>query len=479
MTTNPFHELPPGLMGEIAEFIYSAAPRPVSEIAHAGAIGLMAGICGRAFNVSGTGLNLYVMVLAPTGTGKEAMASGITKLMSTIKTEVPASRQFIGPASIASGPALVKYIANTSPCFVSVLGEVGLMLQQLANPKAPAHLVELKKLILDIYGKSGATDVLQPSVYSQKENNTDAVSSPAVTLLGESAPESFYNSLDEQLVKGGLFSRFLLVEYNGPAVPLNMSRAEPSKQIVEKLKQLTAYAQEIMSKKTVNNVEYDEAASKILSEFESFCLSRQNASEVNEVTRHLWSRAHMKALKLSALVAVGVNPWKPTITPEQAMWAIRIEEANVRNLLSRFERGEVGDQSDDNARVNKLRDLINKYFERPASEFVGSLEGLKELREKGAIPERYLFQRTANLSAFKNARHGSKLALKNAIEQLINFGEIVRVSNKEIPQLTNSHAALYTLAEESTVANGKLKAKASQQRSFKNMFEGAPPGEAV
>jgi integrase len=167
---------------------------------------------------------------------------------------------------------------------------------------------------------------------------------------------------------------------------------------------------------------------------------------------------------------------------EAGLWivpAIRIEEANVRKLLSRFERGEVGDQTDDGARVNKLRELINRYFERPAAEFTGSLEGLKEMRERGVVPERYLFQRTANLSAFKNARNGSKLALKHAIEQLISFGEIARVSNKDLPKLTNSHAALYTLAEESTAANGKFKLSVSQRREIAKLFEGAPPGENV
>ena len=104
MTTNPYVP-PPGLMGEIAKFIHAAAPRPVPEIALAGAIGLMAGICGRAFNVSGTGLNQYILLLAPTGTGKEAAATGINSLMKSIRSEVPASEKFIGPAS--SHPVLL------------------------------------------------------------------------------------------------------------------------------------------------------------------------------------------------------------------------------------------------------------------------------------------------------------------------------------------------------------------------------------
>lgn len=129
------YSVPPGFLGEIAQYFYAQAPRPVPEIALAGAIGLIAGICGRAYNVSNppAGLNLYTLLLAPTGTGKEAIASGVTALMKAIRQAIPASAEFIGPASIASPQALVKHLANTSPSFVSILGEFGLTMQQMAN----------------------------------------------------------------------------------------------------------------------------------------------------------------------------------------------------------------------------------------------------------------------------------------------------------------------------------------------------------
>jgi hypothetical protein len=117
--------VPPGLLGEIAQFIYAAAPRPVPEIALAAAIGLMAGICGRAYNVSNTGLNQYILLLAKTGMGKEGMAAGIDKLIHAVKQQVPPIDEFIGPSHIASGQALVKYVHKKSQCFVSILGEFG------------------------------------------------------------------------------------------------------------------------------------------------------------------------------------------------------------------------------------------------------------------------------------------------------------------------------------------------------------------
>ena len=135
------YSVPPGLLGAVAQFIYGAAPRPVPEIALAGAVGLLAGIVGRAYNVNGLGLNLYVLLLALTGSGKESISSGVTALMKGVRQSVPSSVDFIGPAAIASPQALAKHLANANtPSFVSILGEFGLTMQQMANPKAPAHL---------------------------------------------------------------------------------------------------------------------------------------------------------------------------------------------------------------------------------------------------------------------------------------------------------------------------------------------------
>jgi primase-polymerase (primpol)-like protein len=66
-------QYPSGLMGEIANYIYNTAQRPIHEAGIAAAMGLMAGIAGRAYNVSHTGLNQYIVLLAGTGSGKEGM----------------------------------------------------------------------------------------------------------------------------------------------------------------------------------------------------------------------------------------------------------------------------------------------------------------------------------------------------------------------------------------------------------------------
>jgi hypothetical protein len=211
---------PPGLVGAVAEFIYAAAPRPVPEIALVGAIGLVAGIVGRAYNISGAGLNQYVLALAPTGTGKEAINSGVMKLVTAVRGDgvsgAPSIMDFIGPGDTRSDAALIKWLAK-HPCFVSIQGEWGMRLKKMAAPNANANEIGVRGALMDLWGKSGHGNVLNPLAYSDKEKNTASVTSPSFTLIGESTPERFYEALDETLIADGLLPRFLTIEYNGQA----------------------------------------------------------------------------------------------------------------------------------------------------------------------------------------------------------------------------------------------------------------------
>ncbi|WP_153002696.1 hypothetical protein [Sphingomonas endophytica] len=60
--------VPPGLIGDVCRFIYDAAPHPNCDIALTGAIGFLAGVCGKAYNTyTNAGLNQYLLLLASTG----------------------------------------------------------------------------------------------------------------------------------------------------------------------------------------------------------------------------------------------------------------------------------------------------------------------------------------------------------------------------------------------------------------------------
>jgi len=226
---------PPGLVGEIAQYAYDAAPSQIPEVAISAALSLMGAFCARSYNVSGTGLNLYIMMVAPSGTGKEAGGKAVTTLLSHVKRFVP-NANFMGPSEIASGPALHKALA-ANPCFVSVFGEFGLTLQEMSSDDASSAQISFRKQLLNVFNKSGKNDELQPIVYSDKRNDTLPVESPALTLLCESSPEVFYDNLDEGMINGGLIPRFVLFEYNEFDAPYNPNHhlVELSSRLIEKL----------------------------------------------------------------------------------------------------------------------------------------------------------------------------------------------------------------------------------------------------
>lgn len=431
-------DLPPGLLGELAQFIYSAAPRQVPEVALAGAIGLMAGIAGRAYNVSGTGLNQYVLLIAQTGIGKEGLSSGIDRLMNAVQIQVPTATDFIGPSEIASGQALVKFINKNSQCFVSVLGEFGLRLQSMSSQTANSSEISLRRMLLDLYNKSGHGQTFRASIYADSDKNTKVTEAPSFSILGESTPERFYGALNEEMISEGLLPRFMIIEYSGIRPPYNRSHqeAKPSFQLTDKLASLTANASTLMHAKKVINIALSPDAQILADNFDKYADSQINNTR-KEVLRQLWNRAHMKVLKMSGLIAVGVNMNDPVIEIDHVKYAIAMIEEDILALSTKFEAGEIGSNSSETKQSKEVIRCAKEYIQ-------GDWENIKKyldqkqkyLHEAKVLPYMYLMRRLSSNAAFKNDRMGATNSLKRTIQNLID-GDILRELSKS--ELTNKY----------------------------------------
>lgn len=446
--TSSVYSVPPGLVGEIAQFIYAQAPRPVPEIALAGALGLVSGIIGRAYNISGTGLNQYVLLLAPTGTGKEAIASGIDKLMAQVIRTVPSSIDFVGPGEIASSQAIIKYMSRGPTSFVSMVGEFGIYLQQMANTNAAPHLIGLRRFLLDAYNKSGEGKVLRPSIYSDRDKNTAAVLSPAFTIMGESTPEKFYEGLHEGLISEGLLPRFTMIEYHGERPALNPGHltAQPSFELIERLSSLCGHALMLNSQNKAIHVQTSPEAKRIFDEFDAHCDANINTSD-REVRRHLWNRAHVKALKLAATVAVGNHPYDPTISGEIATWSINLVVADVRNLLARFDAGEIGIDNDETKQLSKVIAATKEYVVSPwtdVAKYAG--DGASGLHSNRIVPYSYIQRKLASVAVFRKDRGGATNAIKRALKTLCERGDLQEMSRATMSKDYGSTAVAYMIS---------------------------------
>jgi len=424
--------LPPGLLGEIAQFIYAAAPRPVPEIALAAAIGLMAGVTGRAYNISGTGLNQYVLLLAATGSGKEAMALGIDRLMNTIRLQVPTSTHFIGPSEIASGQALIKHLSKTSQCFVSILGEFGLRLEAMSSPTANSAEKALKRMLLDLYNKSGHGQMFRPSIFADSDKNIATTESPAFSILGESTPERFYGALNEDMISEGLLPRFMLIEYNGPRPPLSEFhlQAKPSFELIERFASLVAYCESTMHQKKIININCDQRSDGMLRKFDKFCDQQINGTN-KEVLRQLWNRAHIKALKISGLMAVGCNMLAPIVIPQYVDIAINMVQSDIRALSAKFEAGEIGLSTNESKQLKELLRIIREFVVKDWSEILKYFDNEKLHKEK-IIPYAYLSRRLIATSVFRTDKVGATNAIKRTIQIMIESDKIREIGKQEL-----------------------------------------------
>lgn len=419
---------PPGLVGEVAEYIYASSVRPVKKVALAGAIAFIAGIVGRSYNFSNTGLNQYLVLLAPTGTGKEGAQNGIGSLVDKISQKVPNIHEFFGPSAYASGQALIKCL-DERKCYFSIMGEFGITLNRITDPKANSADKTFRKVILDLYGKSGWNQWLQSSVYADSEKNTQQVRAPSLTILGESTPEEFFAKLSTRNIADGLIPRFMLMQYKGKRPPRNREAGfPPNDLLVEKMVALVSKALTSAANNINCPVGIQKDALDLLDEFDLRADWGVNSEEGEELSRQLWNRAHLKALKLAALIAVGCNYTNPIITLDVAQYAINMVNTDIESMLTNFSTGLMAGEEvrREQLILQACTDYINMDYRKRLTYVKNT-----SLAKLDVIPIGFLRRRLRNSSDFAEAGDTGR-ALDNAIKSLVDMGDLKQVAQTDL-----------------------------------------------
>lgn len=413
---------PPGFAGVLSTFIYRAAPRPVAEVAVVATLGLLAGICGREWNIPGSGLNLYIVLVARSAIGKEAMHSGIGKVLGAVRQRYPNASEFVCFDDFASGPALVKSL-NGSPCYLNVAGEIGYKFQAMAKDSDPAHR-SLRKALTNLYSKSSFDAVAGGIQYSNADNSAFGDGSVALSLIGETTPGTFYESLTGDMMRDGFMSRFNVIEYTGERPDKNPHPlARPDQPVSDHVAMLMQRAHMLRASNTFQAVEFDHEAKERLDLFESECDAAIRTAADDESQRQMWNRAHLKALRIAGLLSVADNPLFPRVSIEHAAWAIDLIRRDIAVFAKRLQNGDVGEGSDD-GRERRLLEICREYILLTDDTLPEYAKAWKELVRHGVVPRKYLQIRTQRISAFEKHPRGQKEALDRAIQTAIDNGHL-------------------------------------------------------
>ncbi|MES3093876.1 DUF3987 domain-containing protein [Sphingomonas aerolata] len=423
--------MPPGFVGALARFIYQQAPLPVAEVAIVGALGLMAGIAGRVWHTPAphSGLNLYVVLVARSAIGKEAMHSGIAKLLDAANREYPEAGLHADFSDFVSGPALLKACAQ-NPCFVNVAGEIGHKFLAMSVGQ-DSSMRSLRKVLTTLYAKSGPGSIAGGITYSSQENNVGATQAVAFSLIGETTPGTFYESITDEMMRDGFMSRFCVIEYTGDRPDRNSAPMQaPPKPLVDHMLRIVRHAGLAAATDKFQEVALNEPARALLDGFYDECHRAIIAAGDDERQRAVWNRAHLNALRVAALLAVGDQYFKPIVTEEQANWAITLLRHGIASFLDRLKAGEVGEGTD-GGRERKVLDLCGKFL-RPGGKFPPWLKDGEKMRLSGIVPRKYLQQKTQRLSAFDKHKIGHTAALNMTIKTAIANGNLIEVKKEAL-----------------------------------------------
>lgn len=432
---------PPGCAGEIAKFVYSSAPRPVKEVAIVAALGFLAGICGKAWYIQGSGLNIYMILVARSAIGKEAMHSGVSALLKSTVNMCPGIMSFVNFADFASGPALVKACA-ASASFVNVAGEWGRKLRKLAQDDGrDGPMATLRTAMTNLYQKSGPQSIVGGINYSNAENNVQSVTGVAFSMIGETTPSTFFDSLNETMMEDGFLSRFNVVEYDGPRPPLNTNPiTEVNKPLAEYIAALGRKAIQINGTMGGNvPVQRDTEAANIIAAFELECDKEIN-STTDEAWRQMWNRAALKVMRISALLAVADDFTQPVVRKHHVEWALMLVRKDISIMKRRMESGDVG--TSDHTRERKVLAIMEEYLTHGAGE---GYQIPARMQQNGIIPRKYLQIRCARAACFAQHKLGSTAALDLVIRSLVDNGYIKESDKNSLNENYNFHGKAYMI----------------------------------
>jgi hypothetical protein len=346
-------------------------------------------------------------------------------------------------------------MSKSSTCFVSVLGEIGLLFKQLNALNANANQVGIRRILLNLYNKSGDGDILNPTIYSKQEDNTNVVHAPAFSLIGETTPDVFYQALNETMIQEGLLPRFLTIEYEGERVKLNKqhSKASPSLQLIEQLSALCAHSLMQISANKPTYIQMDEDAENPADEFNEYCDNQINSTQ-NGVLEELWNRAHMKVLKLAGLVQVGINPYYPCVCKQAVEWATNIIVYDINKMLKKFESGDVGDKTGEIKQINKIKNAMCEYA---STDYFKLSKTSKQSNTAGmhndkVISLSYLSKRFLKDATFYNDRLNATQALKRTLGTMMENGD-VRELNVGDKSKYNTSARLFIISNPGMLKN--------------------------
>lgn len=419
---------PPGKMGELASYFYYSSLKQIPVFAVCEALAFTAGIFGKAYNTPGkpTGLNIYQMVLAESGAGKGALSKGPESLAIHLerKYHVPNATKFICTRKFSHANSMIHELAENNS-FTQCLSEFGQTFKAMMNGKSPAD-VSVRTQMLDVFDKSGMFDRVGGLRYTDNTKTVDIPHAVAYSFLGESVPEPFFSNVDIDTLTDGFMSRFLVLSYTGE-VPYDNESALwcPSDELGGHLAAAVMGVQALLGRcETPVQVQWHGDIEDWGVSHSRQCTDNLNRAK-DPLERSLWTRAHLKIVKLASLCAVMDDPSFPVICKEHFEWAKEFYEYHMETLRGASSNGQISGTVDEGSIIQRVcMDFLNVGAGTYAkSTLHNKAEAVAKMRNKQVVPVAYIKARLEQMAPFSGMNNRTQ-EINKAIQDAIANGNL-------------------------------------------------------
>lgn len=326
---------PPGLAGDLVEDAYMMERFRYREVALVSALGLLAGICGRKFNVSNTGLNLYLTLIMGTGMGKEQIRDFINGTLMSLGDKGQVTSSFIGPGKFNSFKSAIHSLkeARSQVC---VFTEAGIMF------KSAGDQASVTKALLHLYTCSGYNQYTIGESFSDVDKNVPVIRSPALSIISESTPESLLSVFMEQGAgqQGDLPRQSIFRLVGDKPRPEMFHQTGIREHLKKKLQALIKKCSEIQATDdylVFNMLPADQEVQDDMQAFANHCVDMENQNrEINTMRSYMYSRLFVKALKFAALASIMNYEDYPYIPMREWEWAKDLVNYEIEGLEGLF-----------------------------------------------------------------------------------------------------------------------------------------------
>jgi hypothetical protein len=443
--------LPPGLMGQLVHSAYQMQRFQYEEVALVSALGLVSGICGRKFNVSDTGLNIYLTLIMGTGMGKDAISEfieyALTNLSFDSVGQTPLS--FLGAGRFTGPKAVIKSLKNARSQ-VCVFTEAGLLLGSKAGDQTG-----LTRALLSLYSCSGNGRITKREVFSNDDDIVEQLSSPALSIVNEATPETLLIAFKRgnSIEVGDLPRQSIFRIHRDKPYPNKKPRKHINEECEERLKHLITLCSDIQAdnRPEVIDIDYGDLEDEIWEHSKHWVDIENKYKHSDSIKSNMATRMHLKALKFAGISSVFNND-DGVLHREEWEWAKALVQYEFDGLVNFFAgSGSVINEVEAGIWIvaKQIRKVIANELRDPKTTMD------KRYRSAGIVSRYALRQglkNNAKLNEFETKSFGKiKAGIDVVVDYMIDTGYLINVENdpfgnkRELVKVTEQFNTLWEM----------------------------------